>query len=120
MDPARAVHSHRNDVNSGIASAGPHHDCRRLTMTAGYLSTRGNQIVDDAGNAVKLNGVNWFGLESTRFAPDGLHVRNYKEMMEQMVDLGFNTIRLPFSNQLFDSASSPSGINYAPNPDQIG
>jgi endoglucanase len=89
-------------------------------MTAGYLSTRGNQIVDEAGNAVKLNGVNWFGMESTRFAPDGLHVRNYKEMMEQMADLGFNTIRLPFSNQLFESASSPSGINYAQNPDLVG
>jgi aryl-phospho-beta-D-glucosidase BglC (GH1 family) len=89
-------------------------------MTAGYLSTRGNQIVDEAGNAVKLNGVNWFGMESTRFAPDGLHVRNYKEMMEQMADLGFNTIRLPFSNQLFDSASYPSGINYAENPDLVG
>ena len=56
-------------------------------------------------------------MESTRFAPDGLHVRNYKEMLKQMVDLGFNTIRLPFSNQLFDSTSFPNGINYTENPD---
>jgi aryl-phospho-beta-D-glucosidase BglC (GH1 family) len=87
---------------------------------AGYLSTLGNQIVDEAGNSVKLNGVNWFGMESTRFAPDGLHVRNYKEMLKQMVDLGFNTIRLPFSNQLFDSTSFPNGINYTENPDLVG
>ena len=32
--------------------------------SAGFLSTSGNQIVDAAGNPVKLAGVNWFGLET--------------------------------------------------------
>ena len=89
-------------------------------MIAGYLSTQGNQIVDASGNGVKLAGVNWFGLESNRYAPDGLQARNYKEMMQQMADLGFNTIRLPFSDQLFDAGSTPTGIDFGKNPDLAG
>jgi aryl-phospho-beta-D-glucosidase BglC (GH1 family) len=69
---------------------------------------------------VKIAGVNWFGLESNRYAPDGLQVRNYKEMMQQMADLGFNTIRLPFSDQLFDAGSTPTGIDFGKNPDLAG
>jgi endoglucanase len=36
------------------------------------------------------------------------------------VHSGFNTVRLPFSNQLFDPASKPQGINYRLNPDLRG
>ncbi|WP_210381497.1 cellulase family glycosylhydrolase [Microvirga zambiensis] len=86
----------------------------------GYLSTQGNQIVDSSGTGVLLAGVNWFGMESNRYAPDGLQVRNYKEMMHQMADLGFNTIRLPFSDQLFDAGSTPNGIDFGKNPDLAG
>jgi endoglucanase len=41
-------------------------------------------------------------------------------MLNQMVKCGFNTLRLPYSNQLFDPASVPSGINYTLNPDLRG
>ncbi|GGC81378.1 cellulase family glycosylhydrolase [Chelatococcus reniformis] len=86
----------------------------------GFFHTVGSQIVDEAGDPVKIAGVNWFGMESNRFAPDGLHVRNYEDMMDQMVELGFNTIRLPYSDQLFDAGSVPTGIDYHKNPDLVG
>lgn len=86
----------------------------------GFFHTAGNQILDAAGNTVKIAGVNWFGMESDRYAPDGLHARNYKDMMDQMADLGFNTIRLPFSDQLFEAGSRPNGIDYGKNPDLSG
>ncbi len=89
-------------------------------IDSGFLHTRGSQIVDAAGHNVKIAGVNWFGMESDRYAPDGLNVRNYKDMMHQMEDLGFNSIRLPFSDQLFDVASRPNGIDYGKNPDLAG
>ncbi|WP_262300202.1 glycoside hydrolase family 5 protein, partial [Microvirga sesbaniae] len=69
---------------------------------------------------MKIAGVNWFGLESNRYAPDGLHARSYKDMMQQMADLGFNTIRLPFSDQLFEAGSTPTGIDFGRNPDLAG
>ena len=86
----------------------------------GAFHTSGGQIVDATGNVVHLSGVNWFGFETETFAPHGLYARNWQSMLDQMVQLGFNTIRLPYSNQLFDSSSVPTGINYQMNPDLKG
>lgn len=89
------------------------------TAATGWFSTRGNQIVDAEGKIVKIAGVNWFGLESSNEAPHGLWARGYKEMMDQMVDLGFNTIRLPFSTDLLHGGT-PSGVDFSKNPDLQG
>lgn len=89
------------------------------TAATGWFSTRGNQIVDAEGDIVKIAGVNWFGLESSNEAPHGLWARGYKEMMDQMVELGFNTIRLPFSTDLLHGGT-PSGIDFSKNPDLQG
>ncbi len=86
----------------------------------GFLGTEGNQIVDAAGNPVKIAAVNWFGMETSNFAPHGLWTASYRTMMDQMVQLGFNAIRLPFSDQLFESASRPNGIDFWKNPDLQG
>ncbi|MCC8432068.1 cellulase family glycosylhydrolase [Reyranella aquatilis] len=86
----------------------------------GWLSTSGNQIVDSAGHSVQIAGVNWFGFESSTFAPHGLWTRGYKDMMDQMVDLGFNTIRLPFSSEMLHTTAAPNGIDFSKNPDLQG
>ena len=88
--------------------------------TAGWFSTSGNQIVDSAGHSVQIAGVNWFGFESTTMAPHGLWTRGYKDMMDQMVSLGFNTIRLPFSSEMLHTAAAPNGIDFSKNPDLQG
>lgn len=90
------------------------------TEIPGYFSTSGNQIIDSTGESVRIAGVNWFGFESANCAPHGLWARGYQEMMDQMKQLGFNTIRLPFCNQLFDTDSTPRGIDYSKNPDLQG
>jgi aryl-phospho-beta-D-glucosidase BglC (GH1 family)/fibronectin type 3 domain-containing protein len=41
-------------------------------------------------------------------------------MLDQIRDLGYNTIRVPFSNQLFDAGSVPNGIDFYQNPDLVG
>ncbi|MGD9720566.1 MAG: Calx-beta domain-containing protein [Pirellulales bacterium] len=87
---------------------------------AGYFHTAGNQILDANNQVVRIAGVNWFGLETSNFAPHGLWTRGYKSMMDQMQQLGFNTIRLPFSDQLFDAGSTPNGIDFSKNPDLQG
>jgi len=90
------------------------------SAVSGFFHTSGNQILDENNQTVRIAGVNWFGMETSNYAPHGLWTRGYKEMMDQMKQLGFNTIRLPFSNQLFDSGSTPNGINFAKNPDLQG
>ncbi|RTL92826.1 hypothetical protein EJV44_17155 [Ancylobacter aquaticus] len=88
-------------------------------VAEGWFSTSGNQIVDSAGNAVKIAGVNWFGFESSNASPHGVWTRPYTDMMDQMKELGFNTIRLPFASATLH-ASSASGIDYSQNPDLAG
>lgn len=88
---------------------------------SGPLHTEGSNIVDASGHEVRLTGVNWFGMETGSFAPDGLWARNWKDMLKQIAQAGFNTIRLPYSNQFLDDpTSAPTNINYQLNPDLKG
>ena len=41
-------------------------------------------------------------------------------MLDQIQQAGFNTIRLPFSNQLFDAERVPNAIDFSLNPDLAG
>ena len=92
----------------------------QATVATGYLHTSGSQILDANNQAVRIAGVNWFGFETSNFAPHGLWSRGYKEMMDQMKSLGFNTIRLPYCDQLFDAGSTPNSIDFNKNPDLQG
>jgi aryl-phospho-beta-D-glucosidase BglC (GH1 family) len=86
----------------------------------GAISTMGNQFVDANGDTVRIGAINWYGMETTRFAPDGLDQRNWMDMMDQMVGLGFNAIRLPFSSQALAGHDLPTHIDYQLNPDLVG
>src|SRR3984893_14579659 len=86
----------------------------------GPLHTAGAKLVDAQGQEVRITGVNWFGLETDTFAPHGLWTRNYGDMVDQIAAAGFNTIRIPYSNQLFDASSTPKGIDYGKNSDLQG
>ena len=68
---------------------------------------------------VRIAGINWFGFETSKYVVHGLDVRSYKDMLDQIKSLHYNTIRLP-SNQLFDPNSKPNGISYSLNPDLQG
>ncbi|MEP7336478.1 MAG: cellulase family glycosylhydrolase, partial [Acidobacteriota bacterium] len=87
---------------------------------AGYWHTNGNQILDANNQPVRIAGVNWFGLETGNYVVHGLWTRGYKSMLDQIKSLGYNTIRLPYSNQLFDAGSTPNSIDYSKNPDLAG
>jgi aryl-phospho-beta-D-glucosidase BglC (GH1 family) len=55
-------------------------------------------------------------METSGFAPIGLQSRNIDDMLDQIRRAGFNTIRLPFSNQLLDFRVKHPRINFALNP----
>jgi endoglucanase len=63
------------------------------------LATSGRRIVDRSGREVILQGVNWFGFETSNELPHGLWNRDYADHLKQMRSLGYNTLRLPFSIQ---------------------
>jgi endoglucanase len=90
------------------------------TIGQGYWHTNGSQLLDEQNHNVRITGINWFGFEGQNYVVEGLDVRSYRDMLDQIKSLKYNTIRLPYSNQLFDPTSKPTGIDYAKNQDLQG
>jgi endoglucanase len=86
----------------------------------GFWHTNGAQLVDSTGAPVRMTGINWFGAETANYTFHGLWTRNYQDMINQIAGLGYNTLRVPFSDQLFDPGSMPNSIDQQKNPDLIG
>ncbi|MBI2954011.1 MAG: glycoside hydrolase family 5 protein [Chloroflexi bacterium] len=87
---------------------------------ADYLHTCGNRVYDREGRAFNVVGINWFGLETAAFAPRGLVKRNWKDILNEIARNGYNTIRLPFSNEALEPRPFQRAINYDLNPDLWG
>ncbi|MDP9442117.1 MAG: cellulase family glycosylhydrolase, partial [Actinomycetota bacterium] len=86
----------------------------------GYWHTSGNQILDANNQRLRIAGISWYGFETSSNAVLGLEVRNWKDMLGQIKGLNYNTVRLPYANQLFDPGSTPNRIDFAKNPDLKG
>ncbi|WP_203527879.1 glycoside hydrolase family 5 protein [Clostridium thermarum] len=86
----------------------------------GFLATDGNKIIDSSGNEVHLSGINWFGFEEYTNAPRGLERRNMIEIIDQIKALGYNTIRLPYSNDIFQEGRIAGSVNDELNPEIKG
>ncbi|MFG2746189.1 cellulase family glycosylhydrolase [Streptomyces chartreusis] len=86
---------------------------RAAEAGAGYWHTSGRQILDAAGQPVRIAGINWFGFETGNNVVHGLWSRDYKSMIDQMRSLGYNTIRIPFSDDIFKSSTVPNSIDFS-------
>jgi endoglucanase len=80
----------------------------------GYWHTSGSKILDANNQQVRIAGVNWFGFETGNYVLHGLWSRDYRDMLNQIKSLGYNTIRLPYSTQLLDAGSKANSISNAP------
>lgn len=70
---------------------------------AAGLRASGTSIVDARGHTVKLASVNWFGAESAEFVVGGLDRQPLDRIAELIREGGFNSVRLPWSNELVES-----------------
>ncbi|MCX7854120.1 MAG: cellulase family glycosylhydrolase, partial [Caldilineales bacterium] len=89
-----------------------------LAQSTGYTAQQG-VIRDPQGHPIPLRGVNWFGFETEIHVVHGLWARNWRDMIIQMKNLGFNAVRLPFCPDTL-RGSSVGGIDYSRNPDLVG
>jgi aryl-phospho-beta-D-glucosidase BglC (GH1 family) len=69
-----------------------------------WLHVEGTKLFDTHGHLVRLTGVNWFGFETKNQIPFGLWARSYKSMLAQIKALGFNTVRIPYSDYMLDAS----------------
>lgn len=89
------------------------------TAAQAYSVNDSGRLLNAAGSEIHLNGVNWFGFETTNYTPHGLWTVNWKETVAQMKSAGFNAVRLPFCPNTLKGVA-PNSINYSANPDLSG
>lgn len=77
-------------------------------LSATGWHTSGTQIVNPSGGSYVVSGVNWYGAETTAYTPGGLWAQDYKFILNEIKSNGSNTIRLPYSNQMWETDPVPS------------
>ncbi len=81
----------------------------------GWLHTDGATIVTADGSPYVIKAIAWFGMETGNCAPHGLWSISLDAGLAQIASMGFNTIRLPYSNECLASGVTTS-INANANP----
>ncbi len=76
----------------------------------GYWHTSGNKILDSNGEEVRMAGINWYGFETPDYLAHGLWAQDYHTVLNTIKSLGFNVIRIPFSNQMVESNPIPTNF----------
>lgn len=88
-------------------------------ISGNRLITSGNQLIKPGGETYKLKSINWFGAESEIYTPHGLWARNYRDIIDQIAAMGFNSVRIPFSGDVCNETRYPTSgtINFSLNPE---
>jgi endoglucanase len=75
------------------------------------LHTNGHHILDAAGHQVRLTSVNWYGFDQRDFVAGGLDHAPLATIVQEIVDLGVNSVRLPWANETVER--NPQVPDYA-------
>jgi endoglucanase len=84
------------------------------------LSTRGRDIIDATGQAVKLCSVNWAGAHQDAMVPSGLDKLDRYTIARRIADAGFNSVRLPFALRTVTYNGLADPAKLTANPDMDG
>src|SRR5207247_3553406 len=60
-----------------------------------------------AGQPVTLASVNWYGAEEADFVPGGLQCQSIRSIASEIKTMGFNSVRLPWSNAMLEQDPGP-------------
>ncbi len=94
--------------------------CPAAAAPAFPLHTSGQYIVDSNGVRVHLNAFNWYGFESTDYVVEGLQAQPLNSIVGTIKGLGFNAVRLLWSNQMVESNPVVGNYALAANPSLEG
>lgn len=84
------------------------------------LRTRGRDIVDSRGRRFKLVSVNWYGASDELLVPGGLDIQHRDVIAETIKRLGFNSVQLPYADEMVTKNPVPYSQHLSANPDLIG
>ncbi|CAJ2501588.1 Uu.00g044410.m01.CDS01 [Anthostomella pinea] len=84
------------------------------------LRTRGRDIVDRTGRRFKLSSVNWYGASDELFIPGGLDVVHRSVIAATIRRLGFNSVRMPYADEMVMANPEILPHLLSANPDLVG
>jgi len=84
------------------------------------LRARGRHVVDANGRRFKLSSVNWYGASDELFIPGGLDVRHRDDIARTIRRMGFNSVRLPYSDEMVMANPAVPPHLLAANADLVG
>jgi endoglucanase len=84
------------------------------------LYTQGRYILDSSGARVKLASVNWYGASDELFIPGGLDVQHRQDIATTIRRLGFNSVRLPYADEMVRKNPTIGRELLAANADLVG
>jgi aryl-phospho-beta-D-glucosidase BglC (GH1 family) len=93
------------------------------TMIADYelpLRTSGRNIIDATGRRFKLSSINWYGGSDELFVPGGLEIKHRSVIAKTVKRLGFNSVRLPYADEMVMTNPPVKTETVMANPDLIG
>ena len=70
-------------------------------------TTSGTKILTPSGSDFVINGINWYGFETMNAVAHGLWSKDYTFILDQVKQYGYNTVRLPFSNEMWETNPVP-------------
>ncbi len=84
-----------------------------LPGTHDFWHTEGNGILDRHDHTIRIAGMNWSGLETREAVPGGLEAQDYRSILRTIQANGYNTIRIPFSNEMVEAPIIPAHIRFS-------
>lgn len=92
----------------------------RSTVWSLPLSTSGRHVVGADGRPVRLASVNWYGASDAAQVPGGLEAQHRALIASAIHRLGFNSVRLPYSDEMVRTNPVVDAEQVAANPDLVG
>ncbi|HYY56145.1 MAG TPA: cellulase family glycosylhydrolase, partial [Pyrinomonadaceae bacterium] len=77
------------------------------TAVAGW-TTSGSKIIAPGGAEFRITGINWYGFETTGNVAKGLFAHDYTYIIDAIGQDGYSTIRIPFSNAMWELNPIPN------------
>lgn len=84
------------------------------------LRTKGRYIIDSNNVRFKLVSVNWYGASDEQFIPGGLDVQHRQDIARAIRRLGFNSVRLPYADEMVRKNPLIASHLLAANADLVG
>jgi endoglucanase len=91
-----------------------------LPLPAAPLGTLGRWIIDSSGKRFKLASVSWYGAETPDHVVAGLNIATLPSIARLVRTMGFNSVRIPWSNEMYELDPTVDPARLAANPDLVG